>query len=116
MTGKIGEIPPPLPSQTPGQRSVVGRCRHHLFRLRVLTKPPPFFKKPVHTLPTFARRLWLTPARTHPAGAASLSDNTPSTFLLYPLPHQRPITVTPAPLTAPLPRPGFDGRAAGADA
>lgn len=30
---KDREIPPPFPSQTPGQPSVVGRWRHHLSRL-----------------------------------------------------------------------------------
>lgn len=38
---KDREIPPPFPSQTPGEPSVVGRRRHHLSRLAFFTMSPP---------------------------------------------------------------------------
>lgn len=38
---KDREIPPPFPSQTPGQPSVLGRWRHHLSRLAFFTMSPP---------------------------------------------------------------------------
>lgn len=38
---KDREIPPPFPSQTAGQPSLLGRWRHHLLRLAFFTMSPP---------------------------------------------------------------------------
>lgn len=86
MTAKSGEIPPPLPSQTPGRRSVVGRCRHHLSRLGVFDKAAPRFLKETcplqHTL-----SLSHTYTLTHTSRCILLCQTIlRSPFWLHPLP------------------------------